>query len=335
MKRPLLVFTVLAFGLSWAVALPLWFGGGLGSPLMMVLGTLMMFTPSVGVLGVWALSRTPFRQWARRTGLTLGERKGRTLALMAAAWLGVPLLAFLSVGISAAVGLVTLDLDHLSLLKAVWRAQGVTPPADLTTPAITQIVIAVVAGPVLNAIPALGEEWGWRGWLMPRLTSTNGVLAGLLLSGFVWGLWHAPLTLLGYNYPRLGSWAALVFIGFCVLLGLVLGWLRLRTGSVWPAVVAHGAVNAIASVALLLGDAAHPPNELLAGLTGVVGWALLALLAAVLLRFFPVRPPHPGWPASPEDGVHHERGGGGRLDEGAEHVPGDPAQTAPGVPEQQ
>lgn len=48
MKRPLLIFTVLAFGLSWAVALPLWFGGGLGSPLMPVLGTLMMFTPAAG-----------------------------------------------------------------------------------------------------------------------------------------------------------------------------------------------------------------------------------------------------------------------------------------------
>ncbi|MFD0477940.1 hypothetical protein ACFQ0B_64625 [Nonomuraea thailandensis] len=88
MKRPLLVFTVLAFGLSWAVALPLWFGGGLGSPLMLVLGALMMFTPSVGVLGVWAVSRTPFREFARQTGLTLGERKGRTAVLVLTAWLG-------------------------------------------------------------------------------------------------------------------------------------------------------------------------------------------------------------------------------------------------------
>ncbi|MEV0993635.1 CPBP family intramembrane glutamic endopeptidase [Nonomuraea sp. NPDC050202] len=299
MKRPLLIFTVLAFGLSWAVALPLWLGGGLGSPLMPVLGTLMMFTPSVGVLGVWAVSRMPFREFARRSGLTLGERRGRTAVLVLTAWLGVPLLAFLAMGLSAAVGLVSLDLDQLSLLRASWQARGAEAPADLTTIAIVQIVIAVAAGPVLNAIPALGEEWGWRGWLVPRLVSTNGMLAGLLLSGFVWGLWHAPLTLLGYNYPRLGSWAALVFIGFCVPAGVVMGWLRLRTGSVWPAVVAHASLNAIASVALLLGDAAQPPNELLAGITGVVGWALLALLGAALLRFYPVRPPHPAAAAGP------------------------------------
>ncbi|MEV0615910.1 CPBP family intramembrane glutamic endopeptidase [Nonomuraea sp. NPDC050404] len=301
MKRPLLVFIVLAFALSWAAALPLWFGGGLSSPLMSGMATLMMFTPTVGVLGVWAVSRTPFRQWARETGLTLGERKGRTAVLVLTAWLGVPLLVLLSMWISAAVGLVTLDLDRFSLLRKMLEAAGGGAPADLTTVAIVQLIIAAVAGPVLNAIPALGEEWGWRGWLVPRLVAGNGMLAGLLISGFVWGLWHAPLTLLGYNYPRLGSWAALAFIAFCVLAGVVMGWLRLRTGSVWPAVVAHGSLNAVAGPVLLLGDAANPPNEVLAGITGVMGWLLLGLLGAALLRFYPVRPPRPARPAEPAE----------------------------------
>ncbi|PZG04186.1 CPBP family intramembrane glutamic endopeptidase [Nonomuraea aridisoli] len=293
MKRPLLVFIVLAFGLSWAVALPLWFGGGLASPLTGVLATLMMFTPTAGVLGVWALTRTPARSWARETGLTLGPDKRRTGLLVLATWLGVPLLVFLSIGLGAATGLAPLDLDGLSLLRASLEARGMDVPAELGTVAVVQVVLAVVAGPILNAIPALGEEWGWRGWLLPRLVAGNGVLTGLLLSGAVWGLWHAPLTLLGYNYPRLGSWAALYFIGFCVLAGVVVGWLRLRTGSVWPAVVAHGSLNAIAPLGLLLGDAAAPPNEVLTGITGLAGWVLLAVLAAVLLRFVSVRTPQP------------------------------------------
>ncbi|MFI7613260.1 lysostaphin resistance A-like protein [Nonomuraea terrae] len=293
MKRPLPVFIVLAFGLSWAVALPLWFGGGLASPLTGVLATLMMFTPTAGVLGVWALTRTPARSWARETGLTLGPDRRRTGLLVLAAWLGVPLLVFLSIGLGAATGVASLDLDGLSLLRASLEARGMDVPAELGAVAVVQVVLAVVAGPVLNAIPALGEEWGWRGWLLPRLVDGNGVLTGLLLSGAVWGLWHAPLTLLGYNYPRLGSWAALFFMGFCVLAGVVVGWLRLRTGSVWPAVVAHGSLNAIAPLGLLLGDAAEPPNEVLTGITGLVGWVLLAVLAAVLLRFVSVRPPQP------------------------------------------
>jgi membrane protease YdiL (CAAX protease family) len=119
------------------------------------------------------------------------------------------------------------------------------------------------------------------------------VFAGLLMSGAIWGVWHAPVTLLGYNYPRLSSWAALFFIGFCVLAGVVVGWMRLRTGSVWPAVVAHGSLNAVAPAVFLLGDAAAPPNEVLAGITGLVGWVLLAVIGAALLRFAPIRQPEP------------------------------------------
>ncbi|GAA4517455.1 MULTISPECIES: CPBP family intramembrane glutamic endopeptidase [Nonomuraea] len=289
--KPLPVFLAVAFVLSWLVALPLWLGGGLGHPLMPVFGMLMMFTPTLGVLAAWRASRVPFREWARETGLTLGERKGRTLLLVLAAWLGVPALVALAAALSVAAGLLTLDLDGLGLYRAQLEAQNVPVPAGLATGVVIQFVIGVVAGPLLNALPSLGEEWGWRGYLVPRLTGTCGVVAGLMLSGAIWGLWHAPLTLLGYNYPNLGAGAALYFTGFCVVAGVVLGWLRLRSGSVWPAVVAHGSLNATAGVVLLLGDVAEPPNLALAGLTGLVGWVLLAILGAVLLRIFPVRAP--------------------------------------------
>src|SRR5690606_13998217 len=100
--------------------------------------------------------------------------------------------------------------------------------------------------------------------------------------GVIWGLWHAPVTLLGYNYPELGAWAALMFVGFCVLFGAILGWLRLRSGSVWPAAIGHGALNGIAALPMMIGDAANPPNLVIGGITGLVGWALLAVVVAVL-----------------------------------------------------
>ncbi|MEV7964579.1 CPBP family intramembrane glutamic endopeptidase [Sphaerisporangium sp. NPDC088356] len=151
----------------------------------------------------------------------------------------------------------------------------------------------MLVGPVLNAVPSLGEEWAWRGWLLPALTDSHGPLIALPLSGVAWGLWHSPLTLLGYNYPVLGPWAGAYFTGFCILGGLVLGWLRLRSNSVWPAVVGHGAMNASAPAILLLGDAKAEPNVVVAGLTGLVGWALLALLVVLLYRFWPIRAGRP------------------------------------------
>src|SRR5690606_40585860 len=67
---------------------------------------LMMFTPSLGVLAVWLLCHrgTPFREWARRTGLTLGPRRGTTVRAIALAWFGVPLLTVVAAAVSVALG---------------------------------------------------------------------------------------------------------------------------------------------------------------------------------------------------------------------------------------
>ncbi|WP_433215958.1 lysostaphin resistance A-like protein [Microtetraspora malaysiensis] len=290
----LAVFLVVAFGGAWLVALPLWLGGsGLATPALMPVATAMMFTPSLGVLAVWLICRrgTPFREWAGRTGLGLGPARGRTFKVLAATWVGTPLLVLAALAVSALVGAVRLDLGGLSLFRAGLEAAGGAPLPPETL-AVAQLVSAIVVAPLLNAIPSLGEEWGWRGYLLPRLLGgaaldaaprpTRIVWRAMLVSGVIWGLWHAPLTLLGYNYPNLGPWAALMFVGACVLLGAIFGWVRLRTGSVWPAVVGHGAFNASAGLILLVGDAAYPPNLALAGATGVVGWAVLAVVVAVL-----------------------------------------------------
>ncbi|WP_344944076.1 CPBP family intramembrane glutamic endopeptidase, partial [Sphaerisporangium flaviroseum] len=128
--------------------------------------------------------------------------------------------------------------------------------------------------------------------LLPRLMPL-GTWRALLVSGVMWGAWHAPLTLRGYNYPELGAWAAPMFVVFCVAYGCLLGWLRLYSGSAWPAVVGHGALNASVGLVLLVGDAAAPPNLVVAGITGLVGSALLAVVSAVLFKLRPVRRPAP------------------------------------------
>ncbi|MFC4008467.1 CPBP family intramembrane glutamic endopeptidase [Nonomuraea purpurea] len=283
----LMVFLLAAFGLSWLFALPLWLGDGIASPLLQPLGVALMFTPTLGVLAVWLRKRSAPAELAAQTGLGLGPSKARTFGLAAVAWICVPAFAALTLALSTALGLVTLDLSGLSLYREMMGVQG----ANLQTAWVSQVVTGLTLGTVVTLIPAFGEEWGWRGWLVPWLSAEAGVSRGLLISGVIWGLWHAPLTLLGYNYPNLGAWAALVFIGFCVTFGLVLGWLRLRTGSVWPAVVAHAAFNATVPTFLMLGDATTPPNLAIAGPSGVVGWTVLGLLAAALLKLLAVRRP--------------------------------------------
>lgn len=286
------LFLLVAFGAAWLAALPLWLGEGLADPRFGPLIALMMFAPTLGVLAVWLARRTPFRAWARETGLTFGERPRRTIGLLFATWAAVPLVVYGTLALTAALGLVSLDLGRLSIFASVLGAS-----ADPHTALVVQLLVSTLLLPILTIIPMLGEEWGWRGWLLPRLVESRGVLGGLVLSGVIWGLWHAPATALGYNYPAVGPWAALLFVGFCVLVGMLFGWLRLRTGSVWPAVIGHGALNPAASLALLTGDAADPPNTVFAGITGLVGWAVLAVIAAVVFKLSPVRQAQPVSPA--------------------------------------
>ncbi|XVQ88673.1 lysostaphin resistance A-like protein [Microbispora siamensis] len=297
------LFLLVAFGASWLIALPVWLGAvRLGTPAFALVGGLMMLTPSLGVLAVWLTRRrgTPLREWARATGLTLGPDRGGTAALLVAALLGVPLLVAVALLVSAAAGVVSLDFAGLSLFRTQLGETLDKVPLDPRVLYAVQVVQAVLIAPFLNAIPALGEEWGWRGWLLPRLLGDPAVSSAprprrvwpaLVLSGVIWGLWHAPLTLKGYNYPALGAWAAALFVGFCVIFGALLGWMRLRSRSVWPAVIAHGSLNAVTGLALLLGDAAAPPNAALAGITGVVGWVLLAAVVLVAYRLRPVAAP--------------------------------------------
>jgi membrane protease YdiL (CAAX protease family) len=291
-RNDLPVFLVVAFGLSWLFALPMWLAGGsVNSPATVATGLAMMTTPTLGVLAVWRLHHreVSLRDWAQQSGITLGERRNHTLALVVATWFGVPLLAVLAVAVSAAVGVLTVDLDGLSLFRQMLdQVAGQDIPLDPALLAIAQFGAGVLIAPLINAIPALGEEWGWRGWLLPHLLRL-GAWRALLLSGVIWGAWHAPLTLRGYNYAELGAWAALFFVGFCVIFGALLGWLRLTTGSVWPAVIGHAALNASGGMTFLVGDAANPPNLAIAGITGVVGWVLLAAVAAIVLAVRPIR----------------------------------------------
>lgn len=99
-------------------------------------------------------------------------------------------------------------------------------------------LFAVLLAPAINMFPALGEEVGWRGYMMPRLKERFGLLNGRLLGGVVWGVWHWPLMLLvGYEYgtnylgaPLLGL---VVWCVVCFALNTLLDILYEKTECIW------------------------------------------------------------------------------------------------------
>ncbi len=129
---------------------------------------------------------------------------------------------------------------------------------------------------------ALAEEIGWRGYLLPRLISL-GPGRALLLTGLLHGLFHLPLLLLTPFYHPEGNRLIVVplFLASVASGGLIMGYMRLASGSVWPASLAHAAHNLFWDLFMGWTVGASPlVTEYLAGESGVlpiVGYGLLAV----------------------------------------------------------
>ena len=145
-------------------------------------------------------------------------------------------------------------------------------------------VQSLLLGPFLGLLIAFGEEYGWRGYLQGELIKM-GKIRGILLLGVIWGLWHAPVIMMGHNYPGYPLLGVLVMILYTVGLGFFLGYAMLKTGSVWMAAYLHALNNSIASflmVAVYMPD--DPIYSFGVGLYGIIIWAIVVVGLLVLGR---------------------------------------------------
>jgi membrane protease YdiL (CAAX protease family) len=290
--RGILLYLIISFAGALLVCLPLWLDKrGLQHPLAVFLLPGMMLTPMIAAMLVTFLF-CPEDRKTRFLGLRFGARGWWRYWIFS--WLVVPLLAVLAPFVSAALGYYTLDLQNLSGLKALLMMKGQT--AVLENVSIHMLLMgqlfSILLAPVLNAVFAFGEEVGWRGYLLTKLLPL-GQWPALLISGVAWGLWHAPVIMLGYNYPAHPHFGILLMVLFCIIFGVLFGWTRLATGSIWPAVIGHGALNGSAGAMYLFSKAGEGFDTAHAGITGWTGWILpLALIIVLLLtRRLPVLHP--------------------------------------------
>ena len=91
---------------------------------------------------------------------------------------------------------------------------------------------------------ALGEEIGWRGFLVPELAKQMSYTKLSLLSGVIWAAWHSPLLLFAdYNAPTNRWYSMGCFTVMIVSTSFMFAWLRLKSRSLWPAAVLHASHN--------------------------------------------------------------------------------------------
>jgi len=291
-QRRIKLFLAFAFGISWLTALVIYLTGGLlNSPIVIESGSITLAYILLASVYMWgpAIANVATRLITKEgkvdLKLKLNFRKNWRYVL--AAWVGTPILVILGTVLFFILLPEYFD-PNLSMLTSQLALSG----SDASTTTVYQIVImqvlyAVVASPIMNLVSTFGEEFGWRGYLLPKLMPL-GKNKAILLQGVIWGVWHWPVILMGYNYgfeypgsPWLGP---LAMVWFTVLIGIFLAWLTLKTDSVWPANVAHGALNGIASIGVLF-LIKNPPVLLGPYPTGVIG-SIPFLLVGILVFLF-------------------------------------------------
>ncbi|MBB5997809.1 CPBP family intramembrane glutamic endopeptidase [Streptomonospora salina] len=311
--REVAVFVGLAYTLAWLVFAPALLGGaGPADPAFGTSTRIYVFTPAAAALlvvfAVWrparrarALGLAPLRPVRRAAGYSL-------LALPLFAALG-----FAATLAAAALGVIQLDLAGFSGLRAAIAertpsaADSMSPTGFPTEAYLRALLVVLVAILPLSLLWNLGEELGWRGYLLPRLLPL-GVWPALLLSGLIHALWHGPQM---FVHLRSGGWGPqdlVLFTASVTAAGVLFGWMRLASGSVWPAVAAHAANNTLNILGFLTLSAAGSPASPLypGGLGGVVGLAVVLAAIGVLAATGRLRVRTPG---RDEDGTGDSDGG--------------------------
>ena len=295
MKR-LAIFLVVTFGLTWGLLIPAGFllgafeTGEASSPVMMGLIALSMFFPLAGALIANFACRSE-----ERIDLSWRPRIKQNLRNYLIAWLAPAAIALLGCVVFFVSNPHLFDPTMRSYIETSVATAGLAPDELASQmPSIpvllgTTLVLALAIAPFINMIPAFGEELGWRGMLYPTLSERMPKHSAALVTGIIWGLWHAPAIAMGHNYgmgyegfPITGI---LTMTLLCTAMSCCLSLLRTRSGSVWPCALAHGAFNAVANVGLpfcSVGPTLLGPNPLglVAGIplmaTGVLCWLRLS-----------------------------------------------------------
>jgi uncharacterized protein len=265
-------FIAIAFGLAWtAWEIPIRLGVTVGSAWFQLAALPGAFAPAIAAVIV--------RRWITREGfadaaLRINIRAWRYYLVALLLPLAV-VLVICALASALSIGRPDFSIQHALLGLSAGRASTSKIPQDLIGILILPqlLVTAVIVTPVL-----WGEEFGWRGYLQPRLFPGRP-LAAAVVTGLIWGVWHFPLILRGYDFPDSPWLGALIFPVSAILLSIIFGWLKERVGSIWVTSLAHASTNAVGG-SLLLFWFYGQGNTLFVSYLGFLGWLPLGLVAA-------------------------------------------------------
>ncbi len=278
------LFLILTFTISFLLAgiYKLTGGGNQDRTGFMILGIIYMFIPIIAVLIVKKLIHR--EKIASELMISFKINKWFFVA-----WLIIPVLAFVTFGISLLFPDVIYSPDMSGMFS---RFESMMTPEQAEQmrasveslplhPVWITLMQGLIAGITVNAIAGFGEELGWRGFLLKQFKDMNFMKASILI-GFIWGIWHAPMILMGHNYPDHPVAGVFMMTILCILLSVIFLYITIKSKSVIAAAILHGTMNATNGISIMLIDGG---NDLTVGMPGVAGFIALILAIAVLFVY--------------------------------------------------
>lgn len=271
-----MIFLVITFLVDWGIALGFYlFDGKLIPPWGTVMASVFMVVPALVVI---VLQKSIYHEPLKPI---IGESlKPNRWWLIAASIM--PLLALISmvvasffpgIELSSQSGWLverfgeTLSAEQLAQMQAQLEKN---PPAIMISLSVAQ---AIIAGLTINALFGFGEELGWRGYLYKEL-SHLGFWRMSMIVGTIWGIWHAPIILMGHNYPDHPIFGVVMMTMGMILLAPLFSFLREMGGSSIVAAIAHGTFNASYGLSVMY---LNKDDDLLTGSLGLAGFIVLAM----------------------------------------------------------
>jgi membrane protease YdiL (CAAX protease family) len=238
-RNAIAMYAFLAIALSWGVQIPAIMLLGLHSPVINTIFIFIMWSPTL--LALVFIIRNP----AVRSQVLwrLGKLAYLPLGIVVQTAIGFAVIGLLIAAGFATAGWFSFQASNVTVTGDAWLlGEGAQSWAFF----IINISITAIAFSIFSLVATVGEEFAWRGFLQGQLVNQFGVLPGIMILAAIWWAWHLPALLMGYNFPEhpyIGS-----FILFPLLMvgaSLFFGWLTIKSGSFWPAALAHGTVNSI------------------------------------------------------------------------------------------
>lgn len=255
-NRSLTVFLVLTIVLSAVFEIVIILQGAMG------LAALLMWVPALAAVisGCAAQKendgKVSFRRLLRNLGFRMVSLKWILLScIIPLVYIGIPYVIF-------------------------WK---ISPESlDMNGRSMGQMLVMTFAGILVGLVTAIGEEIGWRGFLVPAVMERVGMMKALLVTSLFWGVWHLPILISGLYMPGTPvGYKVPAFILMIIPVGMIYGLVTVKSGSVWTAALLHAAHNTFDQ--MIFGTVTTADNKMFfvsetGILTIVCAWILLMIL---------------------------------------------------------